>query len=496
MLFIINKHILRFLFSLSLGILCCLFLTACFGENHEETPNLGVSHPSNQLILPTPTLDNPYPLPTPRWQALRITIQAGDTLKTIAKRYQVGMQQIIQANKIKHPNELSIGQQLIIPPPIADGEAPEVKLIPDSELVYSPANAGFQIASYIQKQNGKLANYQENVDGEELSVIQIISRVARENSINPRILLALLEYYSGWVSSFSLPAKTNSDPLGLSIYGKEGLYQQLSYAANELNRGYYLWKSNGVAFWVLKDGSLIAASPYLNAGTSALHQLFAELENFEQWYQAVSYDGFYATYENCFGNPFQYAIEPLLPHDLDQPPLQLPFEKGVSWYFTGGPHPAWGSGSAWAGLDFAPHLTVLGCTRSDEWIAAAADGLIVYANKGMVLQDLDNDGIWQTGWSLMYFHVESRERVAVGTYLKKGERIGHPSCEGGISNGTHVHIARRYNGEWIPADRELPFVFDDWVSYGKGVAYDGFLIKGEDYVVADDSMGDTNRISH
>jgi hypothetical protein len=35
--------------------------------------------------------------------------------------------------------------------------------------------------------------------------------------------------------------------------------------------------------------------------------------------------------------------------------------------------------------------------------------------------------------------------------VKTGDRIGHPSCEGGAANATHVHIARRYNGEWIPA---------------------------------------------
>ncbi|MCK5315694.1 MAG: hypothetical protein KAJ53_11250, partial [Anaerolineales bacterium] len=61
------------------------------------------------------------------------------------------------------------------------------------------------------------------------------------------------------------------------------------------------------------------------------------------------------------------------------------------------------------------------------------------------------------------------------TYVKAGERIGHPSCEGGFSSGTHVHIARRYNGEWIPADQELPFILDGWVSRGIGQEYDGYL---------------------
>jgi murein DD-endopeptidase MepM/ murein hydrolase activator NlpD len=72
-------------------------------------------------------------------------------------------------------------------------------------------------------------------------------------------------------------------------------------------------------------------------------------------------------------------------------------------------------------------------------------------------------------------HTESRDRVAVGAYVRAGERIGHPSCEGGFATGTHLHIARRYNGEWIPADGPIPFVLDGWVSVGTGQLYDGFM---------------------
>jgi hypothetical protein len=105
------------------------------------------------------------------------------------------------------------------------------------------------------------------------------------------------------------------------------------------------------------------------------------------------------------------------------------------------------------------------------------DGLIVRAENGAVVQDLDGDGSEQTGWTILYMHIESRDRVQPGTILQAGSPIGHPSCEGGISNGTHVHIARRYNGEWIPADQELPFIMDGWVSGGTGIMYDGFLSK-------------------
>jgi len=130
-------------------------------------------------------------------------------------------------------------------------------------------------------------------------------------------------------------------------------------------------------------------------------------------------------------------------------------------------------------LDFGPPGEALGCVQSDAWVVTVADGLILRVENGAVIQDLDGDGFEQTGWVVLYMHIETRDRVKSGTFLKAGERIGHPSCEGGISNGTHVHLARRYNGEWIPADQDIPFVLDGWVSSGTGTEYDGYLTIGD-----------------
>jgi LasA protease len=188
------------------------------------------------------------------------------------------------------------------------------------------------------------------------------------------------------------------------------------------------------------------------------------------------------------------AIEPLLPPVLQQPAMQLPFETGVTWSFTGGPHPAWGAGSAWAGLDFAPPKEVLGCVPSDEWIVAVADGVIVRSEPGLVMQDLDGDGFEQTGWAVLYYHVATENRIVAGTKVNAGDRIGHPSCEGGFSTGTHLHIARKYNGEWIPADQDIPFNLDGWISSGTGSSYNGLLQKNGQIVEAVDRPDEKNQI--
>ncbi len=432
-------------------------------------------HNSNSAQM-TPTPDLPHALPTQRDTLDQYTVQSGDTLGNIAQKYGITLNELMQANGLNESSLLMVGMVLEIPPVKADpNRGSSFKLIPDSELVYGPASAQFDVDSFIHEQSGYLANYTQDVNGETLSGTQIIMRVSQSYSVNPRLLLALLEYRSGWVSN---PAPENVDyPLGFNDNYYAGLYRQIAWAANNLNRGYYLWRVAALSTLPLSDGSYVPLDPTINAGTAAVQYFLSLFNNRPFWDYDVTDLGFVATYNKLFGSPFDYDIAPLIPANLIQPQMQLPFEPDTTWSFTGGPHGGWDSGSAWAAIDFAPPGEPAGCVSSDAWVVAVADGWIVRAEDGAVIQDLDNDGYEQTGWNVLYMHVETRERVQPNTYIYAGERIGHPSCEGGVSNGTHVHLARKFNGEWIPADGNLPFNLDGWVSSGNGTEYDGFLTR-------------------
>ncbi len=454
----------------------------------------------------SPTPDAPRPSALDRQQVEPYTVQRGNTLGDIGAQFGVTASQIADANGIHVTDTLRVGQVLLIPLPEAQARGPDVKLLPDSEFVYGPGAVTFNLRAFIEAQNGYLAAYAEDVPGyysftvgddsvTTLSGSEIVQLVALRYSVNPRLLLAVLEYQSGWVTQQHPGDNTLTYPLRRVEPSREGLYRQLTWAANELNRGYYGWRSGWLVSFRFADGAIKIVAPGLNAGTIGVQHFFSKVLSPDEWTRAVSPDGFARTYQTLFGNPFLYAFEPLIPLDLVQPPLSLPFESGTVWAFTGGPHGAWDTGSGWAALDFAPPGEPEGCAPSDGWVTAAAPGLIVRSEHGAVVEDLDGDGDEGTGWALFYLHLEARDRVAVGARVGPGDPMGHPSCDGGVAMARHVHFARKYNGEWISADGPIPFVLDGWVSATLGREYDGTLTNGELSVEACDCRAETNEIS-
>lgn len=431
--------------------------------------------PGGPILTPTP--DTPHSLPAVRTQVEQYTVQRGDTLGQIAARFGVSVEQIAKANDLVNTNLLEVGQVLTVPAPELRNTGPGFKIIPDSELVSGPYSILFNVEDFVKGQGGYLSSYYEQIGDQSYSGAQIVQQIARDYSVNPRLLLAVLQHQSGWLTNPN-PKKSDQDyPMGWADPQRKGLYRQLSWAANNLNRGYYLWRAGQVGTWILADGAVVPIDPKINAGTAAVQYLYTQLYDQAAWEKQVSQEGLFGTYNALFGYPFDFTFEPLLPPDLFQPTMQLPFEPGATWYFTGGPHGGWGDGAAWAALDFAPPGEAVGCVLSDAWVTAVSDGLIVRAENGAVLQDLDGDGLEQTGWVILYMHIDTLDRVQPGTMLTAGQRVGHPSCEGGVSSGTHVHLARKYNGEWIPAGHTLPFVLEGWVASGTDKEYDGYLTR-------------------
>ncbi|MGW8226188.1 MAG: M23 family metallopeptidase, partial [Anaerolineales bacterium] len=360
-------------------------------------------------------------------------------------------------------------------------------LLPDSEVVYSPSVKGFHTGEFVDNAAGYLSTYGETVKGEWLSGVDIVNKVAQENSINPRILLALLEWRSGWVYGSKESGSNGDFPLGFGVPDYRGLYYELVLTATHLGVGYYGWRSGERTFVSFPDDTLLRLNPGLNPGTVALQAVMSKLVNQSEWRNALySPDGFLSLYEQMFGDPWQRAaqVEPLIAPDVSHPVLELPFSPGERWSFTGGPHRSWNAGSPLGALDFSPATGEPPCTTSRAWVTASAAGVITRTSDNVVALDLDGDGHEGTGWVLVYLHISEPDSISPGSQVVVDERLGHPSCERGNSTGTHVHLARKYNGEWVPAGGSVPFVLSGWEVQAGERSYQGELRRGDQIVSA------------
>lgn len=346
------------------------------------------------------------------------------------------------------------------------------RLIPDNELVYGPAAAGFDTAAFVAEAGGYLARYQELVDGAPRSGAEIVERVAAEYSVSPRLLLALIEARSAWVSD---PAPQERDfPAGGPL---PGLAVGLAAAADGLNAFFYGHLYDGLRSAPTADGRVVAI-PESNAATFALLALLGSDQPAADWAGLEGPSRFYAAWARLFGDPLFNSVAP--PPLVPPASAALPFPAGEIWFFTAGPHSPAGAGGPRAALDFAPPPeSATGCTPSAAWVTAARSGWVLRSEAWGLAVDTDGDRFEGTGWVDVYRHLAAAERVAAGTRVQAGDRLGHPSCEGGLPGGqTRVAFSRKHDGAWVPADLPAaPLVLGGWAAAPGPEPGQGWLVR-------------------
>ncbi|MFN2159070.1 MAG: LysM peptidoglycan-binding domain-containing protein [Anaerolineales bacterium] len=498
-----------------LGVIVASTLTAAANQPVEETllpgGQPGISTPpednstsgtSGSESLPTPEAAQTSPSPTliyepetefflnsdeddPDGEYLYYT-QSGDTLEFVSARFGVPLEQISSPQKINSDGLLAPGQALSISR--YNGETlPFKPLLPDSEVVYSPSGADFSIQEYVDSSGGYLSRHREQVYDRWLTGAEIIKKVSAESSVNPKTLLAFLEHRSGWVLGDPPEPIDKLYPIGLRVSGKKGLYFELVMSATQLNKGYYEGRAGIVKELKFKGQERRRLNPQLNAGTYGVQYLFSLFYDEGRWANNLyGPEGFLELYHNMFPGVWERAaaVEPLLDADLNQPELELPFQPGERWSLTGGPHYSWNAGSPRGALDFAPVTGEKACKVSRAWVTASADGFLVRSAHNVAVIDLDGDRFEGSGWNILYLHLAEEGLAREAKQVRLDDRLGHPSCERGVNTGTHVHIARKYNGEWLPADGSVAFILSGWEVFADELNYKGGMQKGEQLVVA------------
>lgn len=461
------------------------------------TPPLNLIQPI-QTLLPTQAFEEDRPTPQPIETFLPVAptpvtncqmqpepgkqlycTQSGDRLDAIARRFRVNTSQI-QGSVGLEPNAiLPVNTPLGLPTPTFSTPYNQPAL-PDNAIIYGPDSVSADIVTYAQNAGGYLSQYKQYLYDGWHSGPEIVALVAVETSTNPRLLLSLVEYQSNWLFGHPADADLDLSPLNYEAVGVEGLYSELQVAARELSRGYYGWREGTLQTLTFRDKHTADIAPQLNVGSVAVQNLFAGLYDEGNFYNKLyGPDGFLAFHAGMFGDPWARAASAgtLMPANIIQPELSLPFPLGETWALTSGPHITWQYGTPRGAIDFAPLDDLPGCIISPNWAVAAAPGLVVRSQRGAVAIDLDGDGNEGTGWVLLYMHLTPEGRAGVNTWLSQDDHVGHPSCEGGVSTGTHLHIARKFNGEWISAEGPLPLVLDGWQAVARPGNYAGLLIK-------------------
>jgi murein DD-endopeptidase MepM/ murein hydrolase activator NlpD len=473
---VFDQTVRRLLFTCILVLI--LLSSGCLPAVPTATPPAGTPTPA-----PTNTLMMPTALPTrPAFQPGELvdyTAQMGDTLDALAQRFNTSVAEIRAANPIipDSATTMPTGMPMKIPIYYRPLWGSPYQIIPDNLYVNGPAQRDFDPVAWVDQQPGWLKNYVAAMADRNRRGGEIIQYISTIYSISPRLLLAIIEYQSHALTNPTLPDPEDLYILGEVDYASQGLYRQLVWAADLLNDGYYNWRTGNLLVFEHLDGRLDRPDPWQNAATIALQYYFSRIMDGDSYRRAISGVGLAQTYKSLYGDPW-VNVQPHIPGSLEQPTMRLPFEPGLLWAFTGGPHNAYGDEiSPLAALDFAPPSVVGGCQYSDQWVTAVADGVISRSSPAVAVLDLDGDGDERTGWNVFYLHLDSGSNPPAGARLKAGDRIGRPSCEGGHATGTHVHIARKYNGEWVSADGALAFNMEGWIARNGSAPYQGTLYR-------------------
>ncbi len=354
-------------------------------------------------------------------------------------------------------------------------EADQIDVIlADGQFVYGPNVTNWDTASYLTSLKSPLSPY-----------ASILEDKARYYSINPQVLLALLEMQSGLVtgeghsdiehvvgysdvSGFADQLETLSSALIMSFYSR--LYRTADFTATHYTLA-------------LATSKEIKISAETNAGTFALLAAMAPLSSDSQWQDLISAqspNGFVQTYERLFpdSDPLDNSNKIMAPSAPPANLLKLPFAGGDAWMFTGGPHAYDGcTYNPWSGVDFAPGI--YGCAvPGNRWVTAPAAGTVWNVNCGGCQVTINHGN----GWWSNFYHI-ANQQLFNGQSVAKDQHIGNPSCRpsvggcgacGGYATGIHAHYNLMYNGAFYAINGTS---LEGWIVNSTG-CYEGYLQNG------------------
>lgn len=278
-------------------------------------------------------------------------------------------------------------------------------------------------------------------------------------SINPKVILALIELQSGLLSDPD--ADINNAFAGLS--DEHGFDAQLEDVVMMLSQRFYAYKqwqdSQATPETSKYAGEEITNRVNTNSSTAATVALVSVLKKQVLSKDNVNYaksdlTGFLATFERLFPDSraqLQRSSKSALQSSNQQFAaasfsMNLPWSSGYYWY-SGGAHSNTGSGYPYSSLDFNNGSG--GWGTNTPYVQAAHGGTITRFSSCNIRVT------HSSGYSTNYYHM-SNLQYSSGDFVQPGAWLGRYAnnynqalCEGGQSSGPHVHFTLLYNGQQV-----------------------------------------------
>ncbi|MDZ4767168.1 MAG: discoidin domain-containing protein, partial [Chloroflexota bacterium] len=338
-------------------------------------------------------------------------------------------------------------------------------ILSDGQFVYGAPARAFDVYAYLTANAPHLLPYAD-----------VLLDRAVTYSINPRVLLTLIELASGLVTN---PNADRANPFALtdgqSFNGIDPIFTagaitppdfvaQIDGISTSMIAAFYA-DLYGTERTFQRDAPTGAPFPAdaPNAATLAVIAAFAPIRDaagIRVLVDPAALDGFYATYRRLFpdSDPLDASNRIYRPGDADYQalpsfPMQFPVTVGESWYFNGVHHNLGTTGTDMSAIDLSPTspFPSWGFDNSATWVTAAAAGDPTRVNNCKVyLTHAD-------GWETHYFHLEQVPTFPAGNIAANAQigKVANTQSEAlcvqpSSSSAPHVHFAIRRNGAFQP----------------------------------------------
>ena len=340
------------------------------------------------------------------------------------------------ASEINHPAYNFSVHELKRLQPVGD------ELLFSNELfLYGRDAEAFDLAGYLAVHAPQLRDKQE-----------LIAHWSGYYSINPKVVLALMELKSGLMSAPS-QEKLRTPFAGLSK--ASDFAGQLRDVLQQLSQRFYGFEAYQRRQARTGDRRSGQDAKALNAASIALLGLLYDASSEPVvLIKKPSLQGFTQQFAQLFNTPSEQmspvessgevvlAASALPPTNM----LQLPWYQGYSWQ-SNGAHSHTGSGSPYSSIDVSYDWPGWGAATYS--VAAAHDGRVTVMSRCQVRVTHAN------GWATNYYHMDNI-RVSNGEIITVNTKLGNYAsnrntalCEGGSSTGPHLHFSLLYNGRYV-----------------------------------------------